>query len=134
MESTTKLFDDFARLAQQYKLSGDDLDLLLKARRSDLEALLEAGRIAQRGGQSLAERQSEFLRTAVEELRGVLAAHPDASGDQLDKFRQAVEKAVTDVSEMAQIALQSQSQAFDTVRQRARQNIDELKSLITKAQ
>ncbi|MCB1908140.1 MAG: phasin family protein [Rhodocyclaceae bacterium] len=131
MESPTQLFDDIARLTQQFKLSGTELDRLLNARRKDLEAMLEAGRIAQSGVQSLAQKQSEMLRTAVEELRGVLAANPDATGNQLNTIRQVAGRAITNVSELAEIALQSQSQAFDTVRKRAQEDIDELKSLIT---
>ena len=133
MDSPTKLFDDIAKLAQQFNLPGVDLDAVLKGRRKDVEALLAVGSIAQGGVQSLAQKQADMLRASVEDLRSVLSAPAGADGGKLDAARQVAEKAIGNVGELAQIALQSQSDVFDTVRQRAQENIDELKSLASKA-
>ena len=74
MDAPSKLFDDIAKLAQQYKLPGVDIDAVLQGRRKDVETLLEVGRIAQSGAQSLAQKQAEMLRASVEDLRTVLSA------------------------------------------------------------
>ena len=131
MDSVKKLFDDIADMARAFKLPGGNFDALLKARRKDLEALLEVGRIAQSGVQSLAQKQAYILRSSLEDLRNVLTGAGKMAGTQLEAARAAAEKAVANVAELALIALQSQSDAFDTVRRRAEENIQELRALMS---
>ena len=133
MDNPSKLFDDIAKLAQQYKRPGIDIDAVLQGRRKDVETLLEVGRIAQSGAESLAQKQAEMLRASLEDLRSVLSAQANTEGGKPDAVRQAAEKAIGNVGELAQIALKSQSAAFDAVRQRAQENINELKALLSKA-
>ena len=133
MDNPSKLFDDIAKLAQQYKLPGVDIDAVLQGRRKDVETLLEVGRIAQSGAQSLAQKQAEMLRASLEDLRSVLSAQATTEGGKPDAVRQAAQKALGNVGELAQIALKSQSAAFDAVRQRTQENINELKGLLSKA-
>ena len=131
MDSAKKLFDDIFNMAQAIKLPGVNVDALVQGRRKDLEALLEVGRIAQSGAQSLSQKQADMLRASVEDLRNVLTGVGKTAGSQLDAVRAAAAKAFTNVAELAQIALQSQSDAFDTVLRRAEENIQELKALIS---
>ena len=133
MDNPSKLFDDIAKLAQQYKMPGIDIDAVLQGRRKDIETLLEVGRITQSGAESLAQKQAEMLRASLEDLRSVLSAQGKTEGAKPDAVRQAAEKAIGNFGELAQIALQSQSAAFDAVRQRTQENIDELKGLLSKA-
>ena len=88
------------------------------------------GRIAQGSAQSLAQKQAEMLRTSLEDLRSVLSGSAIADSSKADAARQAAQKALTSVGELAQITLKSQSEAFDTVNRRAHENIEELKTLL----
>ena len=133
MDNPSKLFDDIAKLAQQYKLPGVDIDAVLQGRRKDVETLLEVSRIAQSGAESLAQKQAEMLRASLEDLRSVLSTQATTEGGKPDAVRQAAQKALGNVGELAQIALKSQSAAFDAVRQRTQENINELKGLLSKA-
>ena len=133
MDNPSKLFDDIAKLAQQYKMPGIDIDAVLQGRRKDVETLLEVGRITQSGAESLAQKQAEMLRASLEDLRSVLGAQGKTEGAKPDAVRQAAEKALGNFGELAQIALKSQSAAFDAVRQRTQENINELKGLLSKA-
>jgi phasin family protein len=133
MDNPSKLFDDIAKLAQQYKMPGIDIDAVLQGRRKDVETLLEVGRITQSGAESLAQKQAEMLRASLEDLRSVLSAQGKTEGAKPDAVRQAAEKAIGNFGELAQIALKSQSAAFDAVRQRTQENINELKGLLSKA-
>ena len=130
MENPSTLFDDIAKLAQQYKLPGVDINAIVQGRRKDLEALLEVGRIAQGSAQSLAQKQAEMLRMSLEDLRSVLSGSAIADGSKADAARQAAQKALTSVGQLAQITLKSQSEDFDTVNRRAHENIEELKMLL----
>lgn len=131
-EGGSKLLDDITKFAKQFKLPGLDFDAVLQGRREDVEALLEVGRIAQGGARSLTQKQAEMLRASVEDLRNVLAAQARTEGAPLEAAQQVAQKAISDVAELAQIALKTHSDAFDTVRKRAQKDIDELKALAIK--
>jgi len=132
MENPSKLFDDITNLTQKFKLPGLDLNVVLQGRRKDLEALLDVGRIAKDSAQSMANKQVEMLRTTLEDLRSVLSLQTGADSSKADAVRQAAQKALTSVGDLADVALKSQAEALDTVSRRARENIDELKMLIGK--
>lgn len=133
METAKKLFDDLARLVQTFKVPAAKVESLLEGRRKDLEALLEVGRIAQGGAQSLAEKQADMLRASLEGLRNVLSGAGKLAGGRLEAVRVEAEKAIANVAELAHIALKSQSEAFDAVKRRAEENIQELKALVSKS-
>jgi len=128
----SKLLDDITKFAKQFKLTGLDFDAALQGRRGDVEALLEVGRIAQGGARSLTQKQAEMLRASVEDLRNVLGAQARSEGAPLEAAQQVAQKAISNVAELAQIALKTHSDAFDTVRKRAQKDIDELKALAIK--
>ena len=131
-EGGSKLLDDITKFAKQFKLTGLDFDAVLQGRREDVEALLEVGRIAQGGAKSLTQKQAEMLRASVEDLRNVLGAQARTEGAPREAAQQVAQRAISDVAELAQIALKTHSDAFDTVRKRAQKDIDELKALAIK--
>ena len=131
-EGGSKLLDDITKFAKQFKLPGLDFDAVLQGRREDVEALLEVGRIAKGGARSLTQKQAEMLRASVEDLRNVLGAQARTEGAPLEAAQQVAQRAISDVAELAQIALKTHSDAFDTVRKRAQKDIDELKALAIK--
>ncbi|WP_423395578.1 phasin family protein [Burkholderia sp. LMG 21824] len=130
MDNPSKLLDDINSIARQFKIPGVDVDAMLKGRRKDVEALLQIGKITVGSTQSLVQKQVEMLRVSAEEMRDVLGSATKLDGVKLDVARKAAQTALSNFSEMAEIALQSQSEAFDTVKKRAHENIEELKSLI----
>jgi len=131
MENSSKLFDDISHLIQKFKVPGLDLNAALQGRQKDVEALLEVTRTAQDSARSMAYKQADMLRNTLQDLRSVLSAQPD-TGNRVDAVREAAKKALSNVGELADIALKSQADAFDTVSRRARENIEELRTAISK--
>jgi phasin family protein len=131
MEHSSKLIDDISNLIQKFKVPGLDLNAALQGRRKDVEALLEVTRTAQDSARSMAYKQADMLRNTLQDLRSVLSAQP-GTGTMVDAVREAAKKALSNVGELADIALKSQAGAFDTVSRRARENIEELRTAISK--
>jgi phasin family protein len=132
MENSSKLIDDISNLVQKFKVPGLDLNAALQGRRKDVEALLEVTRTAQDGARSMAYKQADMLRNTLQDLRSVLSAQAGADGNRVDAVKEAAKKALSNVGELADIALKSQADAFDTVSRRARENIEELRTAISK--
>ena len=131
MENSSKLIDDISNLIQKFKVPGLDLNAALQGRRKDVEALLEVTRTAQDSARSMAYKQADMLRNTLQDLRSVLSTQA-GTGNRVDAVREAAKKALSNVGELADIALKSQADAFDTVSRRARENIEELRTAISK--
>jgi len=132
MENSSKLIDDISNLVQKFKVPGLDLNAALQGRRKDVEALLEVTRTAQDSARSMAYKQADMLRNTLQDLRSVLSTEAGADGNRVDAVKEAAKKALSNVGELADIALKSQADAFDTVSRRARENIEELRTAISK--
>jgi phasin family protein len=132
MENSSKLIDDISNLVQKFKVPGLDLNAALQGRRKDVEALLEVTRTAQDSARSMAYKQADMLRNTLQDLRSVLSTQAGADTNRVDAVKEAAKKALSNVGELADIALKSQADAFDTVSRRARENIEELRTAISK--
>jgi phasin family protein len=132
MENSSKLIDDISNLVQKFNVPGLDLNAALQGRRKDVEALLEVTRNAQDSARSMAYKQADMLRNTLHDLRSVLSTQAGTGGNKVDAVKEAAKKALSNVGELADIALKSQADAFDTVSRRARENIEELRTAISK--
>jgi phasin family protein len=116
---------------EQFKLPDVDVAAFTEGRRKDIEALAEANRIAVEGMQSLAMKQAQMMSSYVEQLRTALQQlTPSAGANPTESVQQALQKAFSNMRELAEAAQKSQSDVFDVVRTRVQQNMDELKSLV----
>jgi len=129
MENPTTLFEDIVKLATRFTPGTPDIGPALERRKADLDALLAVGRIAGDGVQSAAMKQFETLRAIGEDLRGALTAQAGAERGKTEAVREAARKAIGGVAEAAELLVNAQVEAFDAVTQRARANVDALKSL-----
>jgi len=129
-------FMDINKLLEQFKIPGVAVSALMEARRKDIEALVAANRQAYEGMQLLAHRQAEMLKEAMTEWQaateGMMSGQsPGASAaKQAELGKQAFEKALANMRELAEIATKSQSEAWEVVTRRFHQNLEELKKLM----
>ena len=133
--SANSLFGDFSKLIEQFKLPGIDVHLMMEARRKDLEALAAANRTAVEGVQALGRKQTEILRTTLEEVQSLVkhltpAGSGGSSASATEVVQQALQKTFTNMRELAESAYKSQSDAFAIVNQRVQENIREVESLL----
>jgi phasin family protein len=126
-------FSFVSNLMEQYKLPNMDFSDFLEARRKDFEALIAVNRIATKGFETLAVKQAEIVRNSLEDVQLAMqqllpvggARDPNAN----QAIQQALQKTFSNIRELADAAQESQSEAFEVVRTRVEQNIEELKSL-----
>jgi phasin family protein len=129
-------FMDINQLLEQFKVPGVDVSALVEARRKDIEALVTANRQAYEGMQSLAQRQAEMLKEAMAEwqaaTKDVMSAQsPSASAaKQTELGKQALERALANMRELAEMATKSQTQAWEVINRRFHENLEELKQLM----
>jgi phasin family protein len=103
-----------------------DFSSIVDRERKNIEALAEANRIAFEGWQNLARRQSEILqdsmKRAVDDAKSQTALQKGA-----ELARSAFETALANMRELAEMATKSQKDAFEVIRKRVEENMNELR-------
>ena len=141
IKSPASLFDtDVTKLLAEFKLPGVDMETVLATQRKNIEALTKANQLAVEGFQTVARRQAEILRTGFEEasalMRDLIQAQSpeDRVAKQAEVAKKAMEKALANARELAEIVTKAQSEAFDVLNKRMTEGLDEVKGLVAKRQ
>ena len=124
---------DIAELLKQFQIPGVDIAKLMEGLRENIKALQEANQTALQGWQNLMTRQTELLKesfAAWQSALGDTVKSPPAEmvQKQIEHGQQAVAKALTDMRELAQMAVKSQSDAADVIRKRFEASLQELRN------
>ena len=118
---------DFTKLMSQFRLPGVDFTAFVDRERKNIEALVKANRIAFEGWQRLVRRQAEMLQETMQKVVAD-ARQEDAKKKRADLAKEGFEKALANMQELAEITTQSQKEAFDVVRKRIEENVEEIRN------
>ena len=108
---------------------------LLESGQKDLQALMQANEKSYQGLQTVVQRQTEMIKSAIAEwqtaAKEMPGKDPKANLAKLDELgRQSFQRAVDDIKELANLAAKSQADAFELVRQRIQANVDEVTKML----
>ena len=119
---------------QSLNLTGAAASMMENGRK-DIEALVEANKRSYQGLQSVVQRQAEGLRQSITDWQGAVSGMQgkdlSANLSKLDEMgKAAFQQALNDMRELAEVAAKSQSEAFDIVRQRIQDNVEQASQLL----
>lgn len=127
------------KMLSELKVPGVDMEALLASQRKNIEALTAANQKTLEGMQAVAQRQAEIMAQAMNEVSAA-AQQVASAGDpqqmsakQSELIRQAFEKALANMRELAEMVNKSNTEAFDIINKRVSESIEELKALASKA-
>ena len=129
---------DAGKMMSDLKLPGVDMQALLATQRKNIEALTAANQMVVQNMQAVAKRQSEILAQAMAEVSTTAqqiasAGNPqEMSAKQAELTKQAFEKALANMRELAEMINQSNTQAFEVINKRVSESLNELKNLVSK--
>ena len=135
---------DFAKMFEMPKQMGDfkfapvDMEGVVATQRKNIEALAQANQLAVESMQAIARRQSEIFRSMMEEassaMREVMAAGSpeEKAAKQTEIVKDAFQRAVVNMRELAELVAKSQTEAMDVVQKRVADSLDEIKTVIAK--
>ena len=118
---------DFTKLMSQFRLPGVDFTAFVDRERKNIEALAKANRIAFEGWQRLVRRQAEMLEETMKKVVAD-AGQEDVKKKRTDLAKEGFEKALANMRELAEMTTQSQKEAFDVVRKRIEENVEEIRN------
>jgi phasin family protein len=133
-EAFVKPLKGMAERLQNLPLAGA-AGAIVEGGRRDLQALMQANEKSYQGLQAVVKRQTEMLRESIVEwqgtVKGMSGADPRENLSKLDAMgKAAFKRALDDIRELSELAAKSQAEAFDVVRQRIQQNVDEVSKLL----
>jgi len=126
---------DLKDMLSAFELPGLDIDGLLATQRRNIEAISSANKSAAEGIQTIFARQSEVLKTLMAEASSSVEEMSKANAPQEQITKQVeltkvkLEEAVANIREMSELAVKSQSEAFDILNARFNESIEEVQSL-----
>lgn len=123
MANQTNPFGDVTKMMEQFKMPGVDMSAIVEARRKDIEALTEANQAVLASMQALAAKQTAMMTEAMQGMQaaaqGMLSGGLPDPAKQGEVMRQAFEKTLADMKELADMARQAQTEALSHITQRA---------------
>lgn len=129
---------EFDKMFDTAKMPG--MDTITAAYEKNMNAMIEANRIAMEGYQSVFKRQVALTEEAVAGAKDKLAAlqgqpmSPEQAQKALDEAKTAFEKAVADLKELTEMAQKANTEAFEVIKSRFEEAMGEFKSMMDKAQ
>lgn len=133
-DAVSKSFKGISDRMQNLNLSGTAATLMENGRK-DIEALVEANKRSYQGLQSVVQRQTEMLRSSITEwqstVQGMQGKDISANLAKLDEMgKAAFQQALNDIRELADMAAKSQAEAFEVVRKRVSDNVEQVTQLL----
>lgn len=124
---------DLSKMFADLKLPGIDPTSLAATQQKNIEALTAANKRAYEGYQALAKRQGEIFKENMEEFASMLkGVTPSSATDinpakQAELVRQAAEKALANLRELSEMVAKTNTEAFELINQRLKENMEEMK-------
>jgi len=129
---------EFEKMFAGAKIPGADIESIMAAQQKNVDALVEANKIAMAGYQEIFQRQVALVETAVSQVQkqiGEAQGKPmstDQAQKNLDTLREAVEKALANARELAELAQKANTSAFDVIRGRFEEALAEFNAAVGK--
>ena len=111
---------DLEAMLKQFQVPGVDISSIIENERKNIEALQEANQAVVEGIQALAEKQAEVFKDTMERWQQAIAE------GNVGSPQEGIEQALDNVRQLAEITVESQTKAFDVIRQRVEANIKNL--------
>jgi phasin family protein len=129
---------DVSKMLSDLKLPGMNIGVLMDAQRKNLEALTTANKVAVDGMQAIAKRQAEIMAQALAEVTSLTqnlagSTNPQEAGvKQAELVKQAFEKSLANMRELAEMINKANTEAFEVINRRFTESLEELRGLMPK--
>ncbi|MDX1400836.1 MAG: phasin family protein [Kiloniellales bacterium] len=138
-----KFFDpakyDLEKFSEAFKVPAMDASVMMEAQRRNIETLTAVNKIAFEGVQTIARRQVEIARQAVQDAGEAMKAINNAKtfeervAKQAEVMKSAYAKGVADLRELGELGAKSSQEAAEVLNARVAEGLDELGKTAKKA-
>jgi len=127
--------NDLTKMFDTAKIPGVDTDMMTEAQKKNVQAIVDANRVASEGYQALFKKQVEILQSGVSEMSEAMkdAATQPMSAEGYEKrvemAKAHFEKSVGIFNELSESARKANEDAMAIIQARFSEGVEEMKSL-----
>ena len=140
MTKTGNPFLDFdvTKMMSEVKIPGVEMEGLMASYRKNIEAVTKANQLAAEGMQAVMRRQAEIVRQSMEEAQVVVkealanTSPEEKVAKEADLMKAAFEKALGNMTELAEMAAKSNKEAAEVISGRMLESLEEVKAMAEK--
>ena len=121
-EKISEMFksQDMTKMFEGFKMPGFDMGALVESQKKNMEALVAANRAAAAGYQDFYKKQMAIFEETMQGAQAHIGSMgesmgADAAGKQTELYRTAFEKALANMTELAEAAKKANEEAFAIV-------------------
>ena len=129
---------DFSKIAGEFKFPMVNVETVVEASRKNFAAFTTASTSAVESIKSIAQRQGDMLRAAMEDMSkhgsDVLAAATveEKTAKQIDFAKKSYDAAIANTKELADLYTKGQTEALETLNARVAEMTEEVKAALAK--
>ncbi len=129
---------DFTKFTGEFKFPMVNVETLVESNRKNLAAMTTASTSAVESLKTIAQRQGDMIRAAMEDLSKhgseVLAAATieEKAAKQIDFAKKSYDLALANAKELGDLYAKGQTEAFNAINERIAELTDEVKAAIAK--
>jgi phasin family protein len=139
MSDPTKTFTDmFKSLGEQLKVPSFDMNRIMEHQQKNLDAMARSWQAASAGAQEIAKKQRDIFEAAVKDITEMAKQYqPGGSAQEAismhaDFARKAMEAAIANTRDIAELTKKSAGEALGIVHDRMKESFDEIRASLEK--
>jgi phasin family protein len=136
--ATPSPMDQLSTFIRSLKLPDVDVNEILASQKKNVEAFTKSMHTAGEGAAAVARRQAEVLRAAFDQTKvmirdlSVPGSPKETVAKQAEFAKKAIETAVANARELAEMVEKANREAFETIRRRTSETLDEIRKSVLK--
>jgi phasin family protein len=130
--------DMFKNLGEQLKIPSFDVKKIMEHQQKNLEAMAKSWQAMAGGANEIAKKQREIFEEAVKDVTAMVQTYkPGGSpqeimAKQTEFAKKAMEAAITNTRDIAELVQKSSTEAFRIVQDRMKESYEEIRSSLEK--
>ena len=132
-DSPQNLMEMFQKLGEQLRVPSFDTSAILEHHRKNLEAVARSWQAMASGGQEIANKQREIFEGVMKDVTAMaqdykpVGAPQEVFAKQSEFARKAMEAAIANTRDVAELARKSSTEALEIIQQRMKESYDEIR-------
>lgn len=139
MADPTKTFTDmFKSLGEQLKVPAFDMNKIMEQQQKNIDAMTRSWHAMAGGAQELARKQREIFDAAIQDITQLAkdfqpgGAPHDVVAKQAEFAKKAMEAAIANTRDIAELTKKSAGEALAIVHERMKESFDEIRASVEK--
>jgi phasin family protein len=130
--------DMFKNLGEQLKIAPFDMTKIMEHQQKNLEAMTKSWQAMTGGANEIAKKQREIFEAAVKDVTAMVQEYKpggspqDIMAKQAEFAKKAMEAAIANTRDIAELVQKSTAEAFKIVQDRMKESYEEIRTTVDK--